>query len=272
MNDEIFIKDKSHKENMALLIKVPEITLLFWVAKVLSTAMGESLSDFIFFNDTLGKTLGFLIGLGFYVITLVIQLASKRYTPWIYWMAVSGVSIFGTMGADILNTDLGIPLYVSTTLFLIAQAVVFLFWYITERDISIHSVIRGKRELMYWATVLFTFALGTAAGDFTADTLQWGTLKSGIVFFGIIAIPAIGHFFFQWNKVFCFWFAYTITRPLGASFSDWLSVPKPYGDGLGLGTGKVGLVLAIVLLAVIVIIVIKHNKENQYNKNEIALK
>ncbi len=245
-----------------MLMKVPEITLIFWIAKLGTTAFGEAFSDYIFFNDYIGRNPAILMGLAFLIICLIIQFRTRKYVPWIYWLAVTAVSIFGTMSADFLNKDLGMPLYASTLLLLGLQATVFIAWYATEKTLDVHSINTSRRELFYWLTVLFTFGLGTAAGDFAAVTLGLGTLASTFVFLAVILVPAAGYKWFRLNEVLAFWFAYTITRPLGASFGDWLAVPAPYGDGLQLGTGPISLVLGIVLLGVIALIDFRYRREN----------
>jgi uncharacterized membrane-anchored protein len=237
-----------------MLMKVPEITLLFWVAKLATTAFGEAFSDFIFFNDSIGQHPAILMGLGLLVACLVVQFTTRRYVPWVYWVAVTAVSIFGTMSADFLNKDLGMPLYASTLLLLGLQAAVFTAWYVTQRTLDVHSTTTHLRELFYWLTVIFTFALGTAAGDFVADTLGLGTLASTFVFLVLILVPAVGYQRLRLNEVAAFWFAYTMTRPLGASIADWLGVPAPYGDGLQLGTGVMSAVFGLLLLGVIAVV------------------
>ncbi|MGI8434840.1 MAG: hypothetical protein ACR2LE_08930 [Nocardioidaceae bacterium] len=159
----------------------------------------------------------------------------------VYWLDVSAVSIFGTMSADFLNKDAGMPLRASTVMLLVLQTTVFVLWYATKRTLDVRSInTRRRREIFYWLTVLITFALGTAAGDFAAETLGLGTLASTFVFLEIILVPTLGYQRFRLNEVLTFWFAYTITRPLGASFADWLGVPARYGDELQLGTGRDG--------------------------------
>ena len=248
-----------------MLMKVPEITLIFWIAKLATTAFGEAFSDFIFFNDYIGRNLAILMGLAFLIICLIIQFRTRRYVPWVYWLAVTAVSIFGTMSADFLNKDLGMPLWASTLMLLGFQATVFIAWYASEKTLDVHSINTRLRELFYWLTVIFTFALGTAAGDFAAGPLGLGTLASTFVFLAVILVPAVGYKWLRLNEVLAFWFAYTITRPLGASFADWLSVPAPYGDGLQLGTGPMSLVFGIVLAGVIAVIVVRHRSETAQN-------
>lgn len=239
-------------------MKVPEITIIFWIAKLSTTAFGEAFSDYVFFNDYIGQHPAMLMGLAFLVVCLILQFSTKRYVPWVYWLAVTAVSIFGTMSADFLNKDLGMPLYASTLMLLGFQAAIFTAWYLAEKTLDVHSICTRRREIFYWLTVLCTFGLGTAAGDFAAVTLGLGTLASTFVFLAVILVPAAGFRWFKLNEVLAFWFAYTITRPLGASFGDWLAVPAPYGDGLQLGTGPISLVLGIVLAGVVALIDVRY--------------
>ncbi|HEX9115817.1 MAG TPA: hypothetical protein VGA61_07090 [Anaerolineae bacterium] len=190
-------------------------------------------------------------------------MSTRKYIPWIYWIAVTSVAIFGTMSADFLNKDLGMPLWASTLMLLILQSSVFIVWYVTERTLDIHSITTHRRELFYWLTVLLTFALGTAAGDFAAGPLGLGTLASTLVFLGVILVPLAGWRWLRINAVLAFWFAYTITRPLGASFGDYLAVPAPYGDGLQIGTGPISLVTGIVLLGIIALIDLGYRRTMQ---------
>jgi uncharacterized membrane-anchored protein len=239
-----------------VLTKVPEITIYFWIIKVLTTGMGETTSDFLVthFNPVVGVALG-LIGL---VIALVLQFQARRYVPWIYWLTVVMIAIFGTMAADALHVGLGIPYLISTTFFFIALLIIFFLWYTFEKTLSIHSINTRRREVFYWATVMTTFALGTAGGDMTATTLNLGYLASGIVFAVLIMLVIIAHYITKGvlaaehrhqsrNAVIAFWFAYILTRPLGASFADWMSVSQTRG-GLAWGTGPVSLVLLVIIV------------------------
>ena len=232
----------------AALSTVPEVTVVFWVTKVLTTGMGETASDFLahHLDPVLAGGLG-LIGL---VAALALQFRARRYVPWVYWLAVAMVSVFGTMAADVVHVILGVPYAVSTVAFLLALGAVFLLWRRTEGTLSIHSITTRRRELFYWATVLTTFALGTAAGDLTANSLHLGYLASGVLFAVVIAVPAIAHWRFGLNPVLAFWFAYVVTRPLGASFADWMGVP-PSRQGLGWGTGPVTLALTALIVALV---------------------
>jgi uncharacterized membrane-anchored protein len=221
--------------------KVPLITAFFWVIKVLTTAMGETTSDYL--AHRYGPLVAAPFGALALLVALAVQFSLRRYVAAAYWFAVAMVAVFGTMVADGLHVELKIPYPVSTTLFAISLAVIFYVWNRVEGTLSIHSINTTRREFFYWCAVMATFALGTAAGDFTAHSLGLGYLASGIVFAVIFAIPGIGLWKLHWNAIFCFWFAYVVTRPLGASFADWLGVSK-YRGGLGLGTGLVSVVLA----------------------------
>lgn len=233
---------------LQLASKVPEVTVLFWIVKVLTTGMGETTSDF--FVRLIDPVVAVGLGAVGLAIALVLQLSARRYIPWIYWLAVVMVSVFGTMAADVLHIVIGIPYLVSTAFFAILLAAVFYTWHRVERTLSIHSITSRRRELFYWAAILTTFALGTAAGDMTAITLHLGYFASGVVFAIVIAIPAIAFRWLRLNAVLAFWFAYVVTRPLGASFADWMGVSTARG-GLDWGTGSVSLGLAI-LIAVLV--------------------
>jgi uncharacterized membrane-anchored protein len=244
-----FEDDRPAKTSLA--VKVPEITAYFWIIKVLSTAMGEALSDFFDGGAGLLPVFGVLVALVAFVVALRMQFRSPRYATGIYWFAVAMVATFGTMAADGWHQAFGIPYYVSTAMYMVVLAVIFWKWYSTEKTLSIHSINTRRREYYYWATVLATFALGTAAGDMTATNMNLGFLTSGLLFAGIIAIPAIGYWKFRLNSVVAFWFAYIITRPLGASFADWMDVSHRRG-GLGWGTGPVSLGFAAVIVAFVV--------------------
>jgi uncharacterized membrane-anchored protein len=220
---------------------VPEVTAFFWIVKALTTAMGESTSDFLV-HAMIPQIAVVLGGIAF-AVALYLQFSKDRYVPWAYWLAVAMVGVFGTMCADVLHVGFGVPYIASTIFFAIALFVVFRTWYRSEGTLSIHSIRTPRRELFYWAAVLATFALGTAAGDFTAVTLGLGYFASALLFAVVIAIPALGYFRFDMNSILAFWFAYVVTRPLGASIADWLGKSSESG-GLGLGLGPVSLVLA----------------------------
>ena len=206
--------------------------------------MGESASDYLVFHINPYIAVGFgFIGL---FLSLLLQFYVKKYIAFVYWFAVVMVAVFGTMAADVLHVVLGIPYLVTTIFFSVSLAVIFLVWYKVEKTLSIHSINTRRREVFYWLTVIATFALGTAAGDMTAATFSWGYLLSGIVFGILFLLPGLGYWKLHWNEVFSFWFAYVITRPLGASFADWFG--KPVLGGLNFGDEKVSIVLTVLII------------------------
>jgi len=219
-------------------IKVPfVITLFFWVIKILATTVGETGADFLIFNLHFGLPLTSLLMGAALVAVLYVQIRSKRYTPWLYWVAVVMVSIVGTLITDNLTDNLGVPLTTSTLGFGIALLATFGIWYRVEGSLSIHSISTVRRELFYWAAILFTFALGTAAGDLLAESVGLGFAISALIFASAIAAISTGYYAFRLNGILAFWLAYIVTRPLGASIGDYLS--QPVSDG-GLGLGTVG--------------------------------
>jgi uncharacterized membrane-anchored protein len=237
------------RPELPTLSKVPEITVAFWITKVLTTGMGESTSDYLV--QTLGPIIAIGIGFIVFAVALIVQFRVSRYVAGVYWFAVVMVSVFGTMCADVLHVGLGIPYFVSTAFFAVVLAVIFVAWHRTQHTLSIHSITTRPRELFYWATVLATFALGTAAGDLTATSFHLGFLGSGILFAVVIAVPAIAWWKLRLNAIVAFWFAYVTTRPLGASFADWMAVPRARG-GLDWGTGPVSLGLSAVILGFVI--------------------
>ncbi len=245
----------SNRLSRNALAKVPAVTGVFWLAKILTTGMGETTSDFM--NQRFGPGIAVPIMLLALAGSLVLQFRMKRYVPWAYWLVVVMVAVFGTTAADALHVVLGIPYLYSTTFYAIVLAVIFTRWRSREGTLSIHSIYTRTREKYYWATVLATFALGTAAGDLTATPLHLGYLASGLMFAGIILVPAIAYRVFHVSEVFAFWFAYVVTRPLGASFADWIAVPKHKG-GLGVGPGTVSLVLAVAIVGVVGYLSVTH--------------
>jgi uncharacterized membrane-anchored protein len=236
--------------------KVPEITIYFWIVKILTTAMGESTSDYFVLH--IDPVVAVAIGLVGLIIALVLQFRAQRYVAWIYWFTVIMIAIFGTMAADVLHVVVGIPYLVSTSFFAVALCIIFALWYASEKTLSIHSITTTRRETFYWLTILTTFALGTAVGDLTAVTFGWGYLYSGLVFGVLIALVAFGHYLVKSilgmehrrqsrNAVFAFWLAYILTRPLGASFADWAGKSQSIG-GLGWGDGTVSLMLLALIV------------------------
>ena len=227
--------------------KVPEIALIFWVLKLLTTGMGESMSDFLGQHSVpIAGAIG-IFGLWF---AIWLQMRQREYRAPFYWFAVMMVAIFGTMAADGIHDGASIPYAVTTPLFALVTAAVFWRWYRSEGTLSIHSITTRRREGYYWAAVLATFALGTAAGDLTAIQLKTGFFDSVLLFAAIIAIPAVGWWRFNMNPIVAFWFAYIVTRPLGASFADWFSKPGAQ-SGLGLGDGTVSGLALLVFIALV---------------------
>lgn len=220
---------------------------MFWALKILTTGMGESMSDYL---GSVSVPLAGLIGIGGLCYALRRQLRAREYRAPTYWFAVMMVAVFGTMAADGLHDGASLPYPVTTVLYGLLVAVVFVAWYRSEGTLSIHTIDTRRRECFYWAAVLATFALGTAAGDLTATTLNLGFLDSALLFAVLIAIPAIGWRWLGLNPVVAFWAAYIITRPLGASFADWFSKP-PSISGLGLGDGTVSAIALIVFVALV---------------------
>lgn len=236
-----------------MLSKVPEVTLIFWVIKVLATTVGETAADFLNVDLGLGLGITSLVMAVLLIAALVVQFRLNRYLPAAYWLAVVLISVVGTLITDNLTDSLGVPLWVTSVVFALALAVTFTLWAVSEKTLSIHSIFTTRRETFYWLAVLFTFALGTAAGDLVAEGLDLGFFVALLVFAGAIVVVAIAYFVFHLNAVVAFWIAYVLTRPLGASMGDLLSQPTADG-GLGLGTtGTSALFLAVILTLVIVL-------------------
>lgn len=221
---------------------------MFWIIKGLSTAMGESTSDALV-NSSLGAPIAVVLGFIAFCAALLVQFKQARYKAWSYWLSVCMVGVFGTMAADVMHVVLHVPYTASTIFYAVLLAAVFISWHRTEHTLSIHSIDTPRREAFYWAAVVATFAMGTALGDFTANTLKLGYLPSAALFAVIILIPLIGWRLLKWNTVACFWAAYVVTRPLGASIADGLAKPKNI-SGIGYGDWPVAglLTLAIVVL------------------------
>ncbi len=243
------MKATQRDENASLLSKVPEVTIYFWIIKILCTTVGETLSDFL--NRSLGFGLnGTSIVMGILLlIALFFQFRAKQYIPILYWSAVVLISIFGTLVTDNLTDKLGIPLEVSTTVFSLALALTFAAWFYSEKTLSIHSIFTRRREAFYWLTILVTFALGTAAGDLMAESLGLGYFNTGIIVAVVIALTTIA-WRFGLNPVLSFWIAYIMTRPLGASLGDFLSQP-PENGGLGLGATLTSAIFMAAILSTI---------------------
>jgi uncharacterized membrane-anchored protein len=231
-----------------LAAKVPEVTALFWVIKVSTTAAGEAISDWL--GTASHVKVGFFVELLLFASALYLQFRTRRYRAVAYWYLALAIATAGTGAADAMHLVLNLPYSVTTVFWLIVLSVVFFLWDRVEHTLDIHSITTSRREMFYWATVFATFALGTAMGDFAATTLGLGYLSSIVLFCGVIAVPFVGWRFLHWNAIFAFWFAYVITRPIGASIADFVSKPKNI-SGLGFGDWQT----AAVLTAVVVVLV-----------------
>jgi len=228
--------------------KVPEITFLFWVVKILTTCGGEAVSDYLALGN---RQVGAVVEAGLFAIALVWQFRTRRYVAAAYWSLAYAIAIFGTGVSDALHLFVGIPYAGTTLLWSVVLALVFWLWYRSEGTLSIHSVVTRRREAYYWAVVFATFALGTALGDFTASVLGFGYLASGIMFFLIILIPAVAWSGFDLNAIAAFWFAYVVTRPLGASFADYIG-RKQSLSGLGFGSGRIAVIVTVAVACLVV--------------------
>ncbi len=216
--------------------RVPRVTVDFWLIKLMAVTVGETAADFLNANLGLGLSATSWVMSGFLITTLFLQFAQKKYVPWIYWLTVVLVSVVGTLITDNLVDNLGISPESTTIVFSIALIGIFAIWYAVEKTLSIHTIYTTRREAFYWLAILFTFALGTAAGDLAAEGLGLGYLHAGLIYGGIIGAIAFAYYVLRVNAILAFWFAYIVTRPVGASFGDLLS--QPIGNG-GLGLGSV---------------------------------
>jgi uncharacterized membrane-anchored protein len=240
--------------------RVPKVTLDFWLIKLMAVTMGETAADYLAVNLGLGLTTTSLIMTGVLLVALVLQFAQKRYVPWAYWLAVVLISIVGTLVTDNLVDNFGVKLTTTTIVFAFALAGTFWLWFRLEGTLSIHSIFTNRREAFYWLAILFTFALGTAAGDLVAEQFALGYLSTGILFGMIIASLAFGYFFLELDAILGFWLAYIFTRPLGASFGDLLSQSGEYG-GLGFGTIIISLLFLAAIVAIVIYMSVTHEGE-----------
>ncbi len=238
-----------------MLNKVPEVTLIFWFIKIMATTVGETGADYLAVHVGLGTTVTGAVMVVILIGFLLLQLRSDRYVPWTYWVTVVLVSVVGTQITDALTDGMNISLYTSTSVFAVMLAAIFAAWYWSERTLSIHAITTTRRELFYWATILLTFALGTAAGDLATEALSLGFTVGVLVFGGLIAAVTVA-FYLGANAVLTFWLAYILTRPLGASLGDLLSQSQNYG-GLGLGTIATSLIFFAIIAVLVVILTIK---------------
>lgn len=243
------MNDLANNRDTPMLNKVPEVTLAFWIIKIMSTTVGETGADYLAVHVGLGTALTGTIMVALLAVALAIQLRMRHYVPWIYWLTVVLVSVVGTQITDALTDNLHVSLYTSTGAFAVILAAIFAVWYLAERTLSIHTIVTTRRELFYWCAILFTFALGTAAGDLTTEALGLGFNVGVLVFGALIAVVALAYRLGA-NAVLTFWIAYILTRPLGASLGDLLSQSTEYG-GLGLGTIHTSISFLAVIIALV---------------------
>ncbi|MFM1652837.1 hypothetical protein ACI7RC_12140 [Brevibacillus sp. B_LB10_24] len=234
-----------------LMNKVPEVTIFFWIIKVLSTTVGETAADFLNFNLNWGLTNTTFVMAVLLLIALFFQFRSKKYVPGFYWLTVVLISVVGTLVTDNLVDNFGVALETTTIIFTFVLLATFTVWYASEKTLSIHSIFTAKREAFYWLAILFTFALGTAAGDLTSEGLNLGYWKSAIMFAALIGVVLIAYYRFKLHAVPAFWIAYILTRPLGASLGDYLSQPRAEG-GLGLGTVGTSIIFLVTILSLVI--------------------
>ena len=240
--------------------KVPQVTLGFWIIKIMATTVGETVADYLAVDAGFGKTSTRIVMGVLLAIVLFMQLRKDRYVPWLYWFAVVLVSIVGTQITDALTDDMGVSLYISTSVFAVALAGIFSLWYAIEKSLSIHTIVTLRRELFYWSAILCTFALGTASGDLATEALSLG-FQVGVVVFGALIALTFAAYKFGGNAVLTFWIAYILTRPLGASLGDLLSQAKTYG-GLGLGAMWTS---AAFLTTILFLVVVAHRQLRREN-------
>jgi uncharacterized membrane-anchored protein len=230
-----------------LAAKVPEVTVLFWVIKIATTAAGEAISDWL---ATVSVGVGLVVEVALFCSALYLQFRSRRYNALTYWYLALAIATAGTGVADTMHLTFGLPYAVTTSFWIVVLAVVFILWNRSEHTLDIHSITTSRREKFYWATVFATFALGTAVGDFTATTLGLGYGASAVFFCGVILIPWVGWKFLRFNAIFAFWFAYVLTRPVGASFADYFSKGHDT-SGLGFGDGPTALVMTLIVVVLV---------------------
>ncbi len=242
-----------------LLSRVPEITIYFWIIKILATTVGETAADYLSETLNLGLSITSYIMSGLLAIALLNQFRLKRYVPVSYWLVVVLISIVGTLITDRLVDEFGVSLVTTTVGFGIALAAIFAVWYWKEKTLAMHSITTAKRELFYWAAILFTFALGTAAGDLLAEASGLGYAQSALVFGTAIALITIGYYYLRLNAILAFWLAYILTRPLGASIGDFLS-QTPKDGGIGLGTVGTSMLFLCVIVALVTYISLRQRR------------
>lgn len=261
------VKVTQRDQVVAVLSKVPEITIFFWVIKILATTVGETVADFLNVNLNLGLNGTSVAMSALLAVVLTFQFRSKRYVPGIYWLAVVLISVVGTLITDNMVDNLGVSLNATTAIFSLALVATFVAWFAKERTLSIHSILTARREAFYWLAILFTFALGTAAGDLLAEGLALGYARSALVFAVAIALVALAHYRLRLGAILAFWIAYILTRPLGASVGDLLSQPRKAG-GLELGTVGTSAMFLLTILGAVSYLTV--TKKDQIQVSEAA--
>lgn len=248
------------QSTVKLINKVPDVTLLFWIVKIMTTTVGETSADFFNFNLGFGLSIT-SVAIGVLLLaSLFFQLRQARHVPSIYWATVTLISVFGTLVTDNLTDQLGVPLSLTSLVFGLLLLGTFNLWFLKEKTLSINTIHSGRRELFYWLAIFITFALGTAVGDFVAEQLQWGYAYSSIIFGGIIVLISIAHHLLKLNSILCFWMAYILTRPLGASLGDLLTQPPNVG-GLGIGSMVINLVFITTIILIVAFFSVKQSKQ-----------
>lgn len=237
----------TREPSRTMLNKVPEVSLLFWIVKIMATTVGETGADFLTYNLNFGLAKTCYLMSALLVISLLIQIVTRKYIPSIYWIAVVLISVVGTLITDNLVDNFGVKLETTTIAFSLALVATFATWYMSQKTLSIHTIYTIRRELFYWAAILFTFALGTAAGDLVAERWQLGYVVSGFIFAAVIALVVVSYYVCKANAVLAFWLAYILTRPLGASLGDYVSQATAKG-GLDLGTVNTSIAFLLVIL------------------------
>ncbi|MEH2083929.1 MAG: hypothetical protein V7K89_29375 [Nostoc sp.] len=242
-----------------ILNRVPEVTIYFWIIKILATTVGETAADFLSVTLNLGLSITSYIMSGFLLIALLNQFRLKRYVPLSYWLVVVLISIVSTLITDKLVDDFGVSLIITTIIFSCVLVAVFTFWYFSEKILAMHSINTAKREIFYWVAILLTFALGTSTGDFLAETSGLGYAQSALVFGAAIAIIVSSYFYLKMNAVLAFWLAYILTRPFGASIGDLLSQPTKNG-GFGYGTVGTSMLFLCIIISLVIYLSLKPKK------------
>jgi uncharacterized membrane-anchored protein len=253
------MESRQYAQAERLINKVPEVTLVFWILKILATTVGETAADVLSTTFKLGTVVTSYVMAALLIISLVFQFRARRYVPTIYWIVVVFISVVGTLISDNLVDNMGVPLTTTSLIFAIVLGAVFAVWYWAERTLSVHEINTTRRELFYWAAILFTFSLGTSAGDLLSERLGLGYALSGLMFGAAIAIIYFLYRAGKMNGVLAFWLAYILTRPLGASIGDLLTQARDDG-GLGLGTIPVSVVF---LIGIVVGVIYLTRKENE---------